>query len=687
MCGKIWKRRIRACLTSSTAVFLLLECATAKGQDPQPRNASQSSPSDLTQVSIENLMNVEVTSVSKKEQKLSRAAAAIFVITQEDIRRSGAMSIPDLLRVVPGLDVAQINANTWAISARGFNRQFANKLLVLIDGRDVYTLMHQGVSWDTQDVPIEDIDRIEVIRGPGATVWGANAVNGVINIITRKSQDTLGVLVTGGGGTQEQAFGTTQYGGMFRGARSYRIFAKYLDHNHFPDLNGQNADDGWHLLHGGFRTDGKLSKSDSLTVQGDLYTGSEGASIGHIASISPPVNINVNRIGELSGGNVLSRWNHDFANQSETSLQVYFDRYSRSGPESREDRNTADFNFQHRLIVGRRQDLIWGAGYRATSDETQGTIDQAWVPSGQTNQLFSAFAQDEIILKPNRIFATVGTKLEHNDFSGLEIQPGASLAWTPTDRGTFWAAVSRASRTTSRDEAAADVGLAVFPGPGGTPAEAVLFGNPHEKAEHVVAFDLGYRTQVSSRLSIDLATFFDRYADLVTHEPASSFVATNPAPAHLVVPVVNANKMYGTTDGIEVAANWRITSRWTLSPGYALLQMHLKTDPTSQDITVAPHTEGSSPRHQAQLRSHVELHPDLAWDLNLYFVGSLPAQQIPSYTRLDAQLTWRIAERLQFNIVGQNLLRDHHAESNDTFTSVNSSQPKRGGYTQFTWRF
>ncbi len=526
-----------------------------------------------------------------------------------------------------------------------------------------------------------------MIRGPGATVWGANAVNGVINVITKKTEDTLEALVTGGGGTQEQAFGTTQYGGLFKGARSYRIFAKYLDRHHFPDLNGQNADDGWHLLHGGFRTDGKLSKSDSLTVQGNLYTGSEGASIGHIASISPPVNINVNRIGELSGGNVLGTWNHGFANQSETSLRGYFDRYSRSGPESREDRTTVDLDFQHHLIVGRRQDLIWGAGYRVTSDETQGTIDQAWVPSGQTNQLFSTFVQDEITLKPNRIFVTAGTKLEHNAFSGVEIQPGASVAWTPTDHRTIWASVSRASRTTSRDEAAADVGLAVFPGPGGIPAEAVLFGTPHEEAEHVVAYGLGYRAQVSGRLSIDLATFFDSYSHLVTHEPASSFVVTSPAPTHLVVPVVNANKMHGTTDGIEVAANWRITNRWTLSPGYALLQMHMHIDSTSQDTTVAPHTEGSSPRHQAQLRSHVELHRGLAWDMNVYFVDSLPAQQIPSYTRLDTQFTWRIAERLQFNVVGQNLLSDHHAESSDTFTSVNSSQVKRSGYAQFTWRF
>jgi iron complex outermembrane receptor protein len=278
-------------------------------------------------------MNVEVTTVSKKEQKLSEVAAAIFVITQEDIRRSGATGIPDLLRMVPGLDVGQINANTWAISARGFNFQFENKLLVLIDGRAVYTPLFGGVYWDTQDVPLEDVERIEVIRGPGGTIWGANAVNGVINIITKKAADTGGVLVVAGGGSHEQEFGTIQYGGKIGDHENYRIFAKYLNDGHFADLNRQDADDNWHLLHGGFRIDSELSQKDRVTTQGDLYAGSEGATIVH-SILFPPDNVNLQKLAGLSGGNVLARWNHIFSSRSDTSLQFYFDRYTRSGPES-----------------------------------------------------------------------------------------------------------------------------------------------------------------------------------------------------------------------------------------------------------------------------------------------------------------------------------------------------------------
>src|SRR3984957_20169404 len=402
---------------------------------------------DLTELSLEDLMNTKVTSVSKKEQSLSKAAAAIFVITQEDIRRSGATNIPDLLRMVPGLDVAQINANTWAISARDFNHQFSDKLLVLIDGRTVYTPLFAGVDWDTQDVPLEDIERIEVIRGPGATVWGANAVNGVINIITKSAAETQGGLLMAGGGTENSALGLAQYGGKIGGAVSYRVFTKYLDQNHLPDLNGQHGGDGWHLSHAGFRPDASLSGKDSVTVQGDLYGGNEGAEFGHIVSIAPPVNENVDGNALLNGGNVLSRWNHIFSSRSDTSLQFYFDRYERDGPESREDRDTFDLDFQHHLALGLRNDLIWGADYRRSADVTLGTIDQAWLPASRTVQLFSTFAQDEIALKPERIYLTLGAKVENGYFRGWNLDPSGRLDWTPTKRHTFWAAISRADRS------------------------------------------------------------------------------------------------------------------------------------------------------------------------------------------------------------------------------------------------
>jgi len=641
---------------------LVLASQVAHGQSaetpPAPRR-------DLTQVSIENLMNMQVTSVSKKEQKLSQVAAAIFVITQEDIQRSGATNIPDLLRMVPGLDVGQINANTWAVSARGFNHELADKLLVLIDGRAVYTPINAGVNWDTQDVPLEDIERIEVIRGPGGTVWGANAVNGVINIITSSAADLQGALITLGGGTTDQVVGTAQYGGRIGNYTSYRVFAKYHNHNHSPDLLDDDEVDDWHLLHGGFRTDTDLSKKDALTIQGDLYTGSEGASIVHIASIDPPDNLNVERLANLSGGNILSRWKHTFSDRSDATLQIYFDRYARHGPENDEVRNTVDFDFEHHLALGGRNDLIWGVGYRHSADQTVGTIDLAFVPASRTIDTFSWFAQDEITLKPDRVFLTVGTKLEHSDFAHFEIQPSVRVAWNSRSGHTIWAAVSRASRTPSRLDTASDIGLAVFPGPNGFPTEAVLFGNPQQKAEHVVANEVGYRAQPSRRFSIDIATFFNVYDNLRTREPGDLVFDANRTPARWIFPITWDTKMHSTTDGIEVFADWRIANHWTLSPGYTLLQMHLHADAASQDTSSAPGIEGSNPRHQAQLRSHVDLGRGLAWDASVYFVERLPAQQIPSYTRLDTQLRWRFAERMELSLVGQNLVRNHHPEFND----------------------
>jgi iron complex outermembrane receptor protein len=641
---------------------------------------AQEQTADLTKATLEDLMNIQVTSVSKREQKLSQVAAAVFVITSEDIRRSGATNIPDLLRMVPGLDVAQIDANTWAISARGFNLQFADKLLVLIDGRAVYSPLFGGVTWDTQDVPFEDIDRIEVIRGPGGTAWGSNAVNGVINIITKKAADTRGGLVAAGDGNIEQGFGTVQYGGEAGTKTDYRVYAKYLNHDHFPDLSGQDPEDDWHLLHGGFRADTTLSARDSLTTQGDLYSGSEGASIVH-TSLNPPEDETETVLAELSGGNVMSRWHHVFSSWSDTTLQFYFDRYSRLGPDAQEVRNTYDLDFQHHVAWGSRQDLIWGVEFRHTGDQTVGTIDEAFVPANQNGNLFNSFVQDQITLKPDRLFLSIGAKLENGYFTGFGVAPSARVAWTPSNRGTLWAAVSSASRTPTRRDTALDAALAAFPGP----VEVVLLGNPSVKAEGVVAYELGYRAQAGDHFSIDATTFLNVYRNLQTIEPLPDILQANPP--LLIHRRTFGNKMQGITDGIELTANWKVNDRWTLSPGYALLQMHLHTDPGSQDTTSVADTQGTSPIHQLQLRSHVELAHFLTWDTSVYFVDRLPAPSIASYPRLDTQLTWRLAEAMELSVVGQNLLRDHHPEFNNQLQAVNSSQVKRSAYAKWTWRF
>jgi len=655
---------------------------------PQP--ASQTAgPRDLSQVSLEDLMDIKVTSVSKKEQKMSQAATAIFVITQEDIHRSGATNIPDLLRMVPGMDVSQINANSWAVSARGFNDQFSNKLLVLIDGQAVYTPLLGGVDWDTQDVPLEDIDRIEVIRGPGATIWGANAVNGVINVVTRKAVNTQGGLVTAGGGTEGQAQSTAQYGGAIKEKTNYRVFAKYLNYGSLPAVGGGSGQDNWNLLHGGFRADSQISSSDSLTVQGNLFTGQEGATIIHIFSVAPPVVGNLNANNQLSGGNILGRWNHTFSSRSDTTFQFYFDNYERTGPESVETRNTIDFDFSHHWVWGSRQDVIWGAGYRRTWDQDLGTIDQAFNPPNTELQLFTFFAQDTITLQPDRVFLTAGTKVENTYFNGYELEPSARLAWTPSNWMTIWSAISRAERSPTQKDVGLNAALAVFPDPAGssTPVEVILFGNPKFQSEHVVAYEAGFRAQPNGRLSIDVSTFFNHYDHLETLEPEPEVLEASPAPARFVMPITFGNLMYGTTEGGEISANLKLTDRWALSPGYAFLEMHLHAQPSSQDTSSVAEYQGSSPQQQAQLRSHVELSHGLSWDASAYFVSALPIQGVASHTRIDTQLRWKFAERADVSLVGQNLLQDHHLESMDQLTLVNSSLIKRSAYAKFTWHF
>lgn len=662
------------------------------GQSSQPAPQTPDKPAahrDLSQVPLEDLMDIKVTSVSRKEQKMSDAAAAIFVITQEDIRRSGATTIPGLLRMVPGMDVSQINDNSWEVSARGFNGQFSNKLLVLIDGRAVYTPLLGGVNWDTQDVPLEDIDRIEVIRGPGATIWGANAVNGVINIVTKKAEDTQGGLIVGMGGTKAQGQGTAQYGGTIRGNTAYRVFTNFLNYGALPALGGGSGLDDRYLLHGGFRADSEISPSDSLTVQGDLYKGQSGATIIHIFSLTPPAIGNLDVDTQLSGGNILGRWTHTFSSRSDTALQFYYDGFDRTGPESDENRGTIDFDFTHHFAWGSRHDVIWGAGYRRTWDTDIGTIDQAFNPPSAALQLFTFFAQDTITLMPDRVFFTAGTKIENTYFTGFEVEPSARIAWTPSNWMTLWSAVSRAARSPDQRDTGLIASLAAFPDPAGsgTPVEVILYGNPKFQTEHVLAYEAGFRAQPNTRMSIDVSAFFNRYDHLESQEPELEMFEPTPAPARFIIPFMFGNLMYGTTEGGELSANLKLTDRWTLSPGYAFLELHLHLMPSSQDTTSVAEFQGSSPQHQAQLRSHVDLSHGLSWDASANFVDRLPIQNVPSYTRVDAQLTWKFAERGDLSVVGQNLLQNEHLESMDQLTLVNSSLIKRSAYAKLTWRF
>jgi iron complex outermembrane receptor protein len=652
-----------------------------------PAHPQQSLNSDLTQTSLEDLMNINITSVSKKEQKTSQAPGAIFVINQDDIRRSGALNIPDLLRMVPGLDVAQIDAGKWAISARGFNGQYSNKLLVLVDGRTVYTPIFAGVFWDSQNVPLDTIERIEVIRGPGAAVWGSNAVNGVINIITLNAAGTQGGYLSAGIGDINTGSETVRYGGKTPRLGAYRVYAEGFHNDSLPALDGLDGKDDWRLVHGGFRIDSSLSTKDSLTTEGEADHGDAGEMATTPVSLMAPETETVSLLDVYSGWNLLSRWSHTISPRSQTSLQVYFDRSNRGDTTYALGVNTFDIDFQHHVAVGTQQDVVWGLGYRVSSDDTSPTLRIVFTPKDRNLQLFSSFVQDEITVRPDRLHMSLGARVEHNDYTGFGFQPSARIVWTPDGKNTVWGAISSADRTPSRSDTDIRVNYAALPGPGNMPMLVSLFGNPNFKNERLTAFELGQRNSWTHTLSIDSTIFYNRYRDLVSLEPAVARIETNPAPTHLLVPSSFSNGLYGETHGLEVFANWKLASFWTLSPGYAFFSMHLHPFTGSHDFTDAAGTEGGTPDHQAQLRSSVTLPHNLQWNASAYFVNRLPAVSIPSYTRVDTGLIWHAGERVSLSVEGQNLWKSLHPEYAGPSTTVQTDLMRRSAYAKITWSF
>jgi iron complex outermembrane recepter protein len=681
----------RAALTGSrlakqavSVLCLLMFAATAWAQQAN---------TDLTNKSVEDLINIEVTSVSKKEEKLFQTAAAVYVITQDDIRRSGMSSVPDLLRMVPGLDVARIDGSKWAISARGFNGRFANKLLVLIDGRSIYSSETSGVWWEVQDAVLEDIERIEVTRGPGGTLWGANAVNGVINIITKHAQETQGGLLTTGGGSEERGFGSLRYGAKIGDKTYYRVYGKYYNRSSLIDGAGRDADDGQQAARGGGRIDWVVSGRDRLMIEGDLYrTTLRETSLG----ISPaaPFAPAINRAGAFMGGNLLGRWTRTLSERSDMALQVSYDRFDRDLFDLPERNNTIDVDFQHHAALGQRQDIVWGLGYRHSWSETDSTSSTPvqYNPKGEMHQLFSLFAQDEFTLIKDRLRLILGCKIEHlkefgdNDSKGVELQPSVRALWTPSAHQTIWGAISRALKTPAENNQDIRVNLAAFPASDGTPTILALLGNSDFESETVLAYEAGYRLQPSHKFSFDLATFYNRYNRLQTQEPGIPFFEDDPRPAHLVIPLVLNNLMRGETYGTEIAANLKASKALRLTGSYSFLRMQLHRYAESLD-RLAEKGEGNSPQHQFQLHSYLTLPRNFELDAALYYVSRLAHQQVPDYTRLDLRCGWRLTEVFEISAGGQNLLDGRHAEFMGTEEGVRSSLVKRTAYVKLAWRF
>jgi iron complex outermembrane receptor protein len=641
---------------------------------------------DLKELTLEQLMRIEITTASKKEESRFDTPAAVYVITGEDIRRSGLRSIPEALRMAPGVDVAQIDANRWAISIRGFNSPFANKLLVLIDGRSVYSPSFGGVFWDVQDVLLEDIDRIEVIRGPGGTLWGANAVNGVINIITKKTAATLGGYVEAGGGTEERGFVGARYGNKLGDHATYRAYVKYANRGPFVDASGRRTADGWDAVRGGFRFDWDASARDGVTVQGDLYRGNYGQTLT-LPSLVLPFSTTFDSDNDFSGGNVLARWRRRLTQGSEITVQLYYDRTHRREVQFREVRDTVDLDAQHNLTLGDTHEIVWGVGYRGTLDEIRGSSTVTFQPESRTDHVVSGFVQDEIALVKDRLFLTIGSKFEHNDYSGFEVQPSARLLWSPHERHRFWAAVSRAVRIPSRSDANVRADVTVIPAPVAPPTLLVAMGSADFKPEEVLALELGYRTEPAEWLTLDVAAFYNIYDNILTAERGTPSLALFPAPPHIVVPLLFENRRHGEIYGLEIAAAWRPVNYWTLMANYSLLRIQLHSDPSSSDPGTVS-IEGQSPRHQVQALSRLNLPWGFQFDATAYFVDRLASLNIPSYLRLDLRLGWQPIKGVDISLVGQNLLDDRHPEFGALLgQAAQPSEVPRGMYGMVTWRF
>lgn len=649
----------RTFLFTITVMILFGVCMEALAYQGGPNNTE-----DFLDLTIEELMDLKITTVLKKQDTLFETPAAITVLTSEDIRRSGHQSIPEVLRMVPGIHVAKIDSSSWAISARGFNSIYSEKLLVLIDGRSLYTPLFSGVYWDIQDLMLEDVEQIEIIKGPGGTLWGTNAVNGIINIITKKTQDTQGTLVTGGYGNEEHGFSGLRHGGKLGENAYYRVYTKYFNRDEAVYANGDHANDRSDMLREGFRIDWDSSDQDYFTLQGDFFDGHSGQ---RVKQTIPGLKYQTDDHADVRGWNTLARWTRTFSETSDISLQFYYDRTERKEIFLNEARDTFDIDFQHRFQLSDRHNLIWGLGYRHTGDNLDNSYTISFNPSSRNEELFTGFVQDEITVVDDRLKLIVGTKIEKNDYTGYEFQPSARLLWTPNEKNTVWASFTRAVSTPSRTYA--HITNRFNEGP------AMQFtGSSDLKSQEVKAYELGYRVKSKDNLFFDFTLFYNEYDHLFTLE-------NNPTPFSMIYD----NKMYGETYGTEIAAHWQVNDNWKLAGGNSFLIMKLRTEDSSTNTTMTSIREKESPRNIFHIRSQYNLYEDLEFNTTLYYVDSVPEYDIPSYARLDMGLTWHVNRNMDFSIIGQNLLDRSHPEYG--VGGRISTEVQRGIFGKFTWRF
>ncbi len=641
---------------------------------------------DLKGLTLEELMHVDVTSVAKKGQRLDHSAAAIYVISHEQIRRSGLTSIPELLRLAPGIQVGRTNSGTWAISVRGFNGVYSNKLLVMIDGRTVYNPLFSGVFWDAQDTLIEDIDRIEVARGPVSPLWGGNAVNGAINIITRSTDQTRGTLVSLGTGSEDRGREAVRYGGSVGKDTAYRVYGQSAARPQWAPLGSGLDGAAWGSVQAGFRVERRLSPNNDVTVQGDTYR-EFGDFFTELVHRVPPYDPISREALNASGGNLLARLTSRHANGSQTVIQTYYDRLNRDNPRDVGiGIQTADVDVQHWLPVKAKQEWMVGGGYRQISDRSSGTELSRIVPDARQYGTAYLSLVDQIELLPNRLAVTLAIRGEKSTLSGSNFQPTARVWWAPAKRQSLWGAWSRALRTPSRGELGLVSAIAVIPLQP-LPALVVGFGSATLQPETSNALDAGYRLEFK-RLSLDVAAFHYRYGKLRSYALGIPRLAPETEPL-LLVPLLFANNDVGKSQGGEVSAVVQLTNQSRLTGSYSLLSVEVHSAASAQQALSVG--DISSPRNQWQVSWQTDLPHRVQLDLWAAYVGSAKSTNagqdvLPAYTRLDFRLSHRIFETGEIQVGVQNLLDARHleylAESRTPLSEI-----RRAFYVRCLWRF
>jgi iron complex outermembrane receptor protein len=643
--------------------------------------AAQTTGPDLSRISLEDLMNIAITSASRKEQRAADTAAAVYVITRDDIRRSGMTTLPELLRLVPGVQVARINSNSWAISMRGFNDLLADKVMVLVDGRTIYNPLFSGVFWEGEDLMLEDVERIEVIRGPGGAIWGANSTNGVINVITRSSTDTQGTVARAGVGLSGQGEMAIRYGGALGDTTTYRLFSQWSSYGASRTISGAAAGDSWRNVTGGGRID-RSSGADAVMIDGSITIGERHA-LWLDASRIPAVPFD--GLSNAHSGHLISSWSRTTAGGGLFRLQSFADVMRRSEAVGVYDRNTLDADAEYHAPMHGRHDVLVGGGYRAIQEAFGGTVGWTLSNDQQRSHLLNAFVQDEIGLTPSRrVAVSLGAKVERGTLAGTNLQPSARVMWHVVP-GTqrLWAATSRGVRTPSALDRHFSVIYPYGTDPSGLPIFAGARGNPDFRDQTVVEHEAGYRLALGSTATFDIAAFTARYDGLRTNEPLPPAFEMTPMP-RVVALVEFRNLLRATASGFEATAQWEPLPAWRLEGNYSGFHLTPHLDATSHDPLAAA-TDGNAPSHQWRLRSALTLGRGVTADATLWHVGALRQHPVPAYTRTDLRIEWPLMAGLSIDAVGQNVFDQQHLEFNMASPTVLATRVARSASVHVRW--